>query len=110
MDALQFESICRESGYRVLPKRFTPRGNVLLAEKTIFDPKIHPHPWIETLWSAERGDCQVAQIVRNDFAANRNGVIRTITEEDRIADAMEAAEEFLMCADRGEEIAKATKR
>lgn len=110
MDAVQFEGICRKSGYVPLPKRFTPTGNVLLAERTRFDPEVHPSPWVETLWAVERDDCQWANLVRNDFAAVVNGIARTVTKEDRIKDAVAQAEFVLKCMDNGEKRAKEAKR
>jgi len=110
MDSVQFESLCRKSGYDPIPKRFTPDGNILLAEKTRFDPSVHPHPWVETLWAIEREGCDWANLVRNDFAAVVNGLARTITREDRINDAVDQAKFMLGCLDRGKEKAKAIKR
>lgn len=110
MNAVEFEDICRKSGYVPIPKRFTPKGNVLLAEKTRFDSKIHSSPWVETLWAVERDDCHWANLVRNDFAAVVNGVARSITKEDRIKDAMEQAEMVLSCMESGRKKAKEAKR
>lgn len=110
MDAARFEAICRASGCDILPKRMTPRGNILLAERMRYDPVRYPYPYVETWWAGERDTCDIAQFVRNDFAARKNGIARTITQADRIADALEAAEEWFACMDRGEERAKATHR
>jgi len=110
MDAARFENICRASGCEILPKRFTPRGAILLAERMRYEPSVHPHPFVETWWAGERDGCDVAQFVRNDFAAVKNGIARTVTREDRIADALEAANDWFDAMDRGIERAKAVHR
>lgn len=110
MDAAQFESICRASGCEILQKRFTSRGAIMLAERLRYEPKEYPHPYVETWWASERDGMDGASFVRNDFAAVRNGVARTITREDRISDALEMADDWLTAMDRGTELAKATKR
>lgn len=110
MDTQKFENICRASGFEPIRKEFTSRGNILLAEKVCKDEEIHSSPWVETLWTAERADCNIAQIVRNDFAAVRRGIARTITLEDRVKDAIEAANDWFTAADAGAARAKSAAR
>lgn len=87
MKADEFEKIVRQSKFKLLPKQFTPDGNVLLAER--FKPLPVAH--YETLWAWERDDCDFANFVRNN--AFWGGHI--IAQETRINDAMEAAQQWM---------------
>jgi hypothetical protein len=92
----EFEDIVNKSSFRTLPKQFTDRGNVLLAEKyTNWDEK-YEKPHYQVLWAIERdGRMQVGRVLYIEPLDRRQGVYRHQTEEERINAAMTDAMQFM---------------
>ena len=55
----------------------------------------YPHPFWETFYAIERDDCKHMQFVRNDAYATQNGIYRVITQDERVSDALHAADEWV---------------
>lgn len=63
----EWERVVRQSKFTLLPKRFTPRGNILLAERYFnFHPE-YPKPHWQVVWSIERDGPQIGQKLFFDF-------------------------------------------
>lgn len=54
-----------------------------------------PKPYYETFYSVETDGCNWAQCVNNDAYVTKNGVFRTSTREERVADAVKAAMSYI---------------
>lgn len=89
MDVQKFQRICEKSRFRILRKRSTKHGNILLAERCfpLFGAyKEHFEPHWQILWAVERNGADVGQIVFCHMVG---------TQEDRIALAVDAAEQWI---------------
>ena len=87
MNIQDFEEICNGSKFTILPKHFTPDGNILLAERFKPEPVAH----YETLWAVERDGCDYARFVRN----NAFWFGTPVDQSKRIADAVEDAMQWM---------------
>lgn len=98
---LHFESLVNDSNFRTLPKQFTDKGNVLLAEKYSVWDKAFKKPHYQVLWAIERGEkMQVGRVLYIEPIETKKGIYRRQTEEERINAAMMDAMQFM--ADEGD--------
>lgn len=98
MDIQKWQDTCERARFKLLPKKPTEFGNILLAERIVKDPSDGERVW-ETMWSIERDGMDVGQVVRNKVVDEVNGFWRsTDTPHDqkkRIEEAVSAALQWI---------------
>lgn len=94
MDFETFKEITERGKFTLIGKRNLKEGDIYLAERTQTHED-YPIAYWETMWAISRGTVDVAQFVNNDKVATVNGIQRRITQEERIADAIEGAEQWI---------------
>lgn len=98
MNLEKWQDICERAKFKLLPKRHTDQGNILLAERIVRDPADDARVW-ETMWAIERDGMDVGQVVRNPVVAEVNGFWRSTDtprdQQDRIEEAVSAATRWI---------------
>lgn len=98
MHTERWQKICEQSKCKVVGKRPTADGNILLAERIVQDPADGTKVF-ETLWAVERDGADIAQVVRNPLFQEKHGIWRSTDtptdQKDRIQEAVEAAMQFI---------------
>lgn len=89
MDVQKFQRICEKSRFRILRKRPTKHGDILLAERCfpLFAAhKDHFDPHWQILWAVERNGADVGQIVYCKIMS---------TQENRVKLAVQTAKQWI---------------